>query len=148
MESNMVTASAALLGSLMGTAASIATTWMTQHTQAVRSQVQTKLRDRQTLYGEFISEASRLTVEALSQSLEKADSFVKLYGVLGQIRLIAPDSVLAAAEACVHEIADLYARPNMTIEQIRMSFEHDHFDPVKEFSGICRTELLEIAGGF
>jgi hypothetical protein len=148
MESSMVTTSAALLGSLMGAAASIATTWMTQRTEAVRSQVETKLRDRQTLYGEFISEASRLTVEALSQSLEKADTFVKLYGVLGRIRLIAPDSVLAAAEACVHEIADVYARPNMTIEQIRMAFERDHFDPVKEFSGVCRAELLEIAGGF
>jgi hypothetical protein len=148
MESNMVTASAALLGSLVGTAASIATTWMTLRTQAVRSQVEIKLRDRQTLYGEFISESSRLTVEALCHSLEKPDTFVKLYGVLGRIRLMAPDSVLAAAEACVHEIADLYAKPNMTIDQIRTAFEREHFDPVREFSIVCRAEFLEISGGF
>jgi hypothetical protein len=148
MESSMVTACAALLGSLMGTAALIATTWMTQRTQSVRSQTEMKLRERQSLYGEFITEASRLTMDALIHTLEESDTFVNLYGILGRIRLVAADPVLAAAEVCVHEIADLYAKPNMTIEQIRTAFERDHFDPVKEFSSACRAELLEISGGF
>jgi hypothetical protein len=143
-----VTAGAAALGSLMGASASILTTWMTQRTQSVRSQTETRLRERASLYGEFITEASRLTVEALSHSLEKPDTFVKLYGFLGRIRLVAANAVLAAAEACVHEIADLYAKPNMTIEQIRMAFEQEHLDPLKEFSSACRAELLEISGGF
>jgi hypothetical protein len=57
-------------------------------------------------------------------------------------------ALIAAAEGCVHEIADLYAKPNMTIDQIRTSFEREHFDPVREFSSACRAELLEISGGF
>jgi len=148
MDSNLVTAGAAALGSLMGASASILTTWMTQRTQSVRSQTEIKLRERASLYGEFITEASRLTVEAFSHSLEKPDTFVKLYGLLGRIRLVAADALLAAAEACVREIADLYAKPNMTIEQIRMAFEQEHLDPLKEFSSACRAELLEISGGF
>jgi hypothetical protein len=148
MESNMVTTFAAILGSLMGAFASILTTWMTQRTQSVRSQTEIKLRERQSLYGEFITEASRLTMDALSHALEQPDTFVKIYGVLGRIRLVAEEPVLAAAETCVHEIADLYAKPNMTIDQIRTAFEREHFDPVRIFSSICRAELLEITGGF
>jgi hypothetical protein len=132
----------------MGAAASILTTWIAQRTQSVRAQVEMKLRQRQSLYGEFITEASRLTMEALSRTLEQPETFVPLYGVLGRIRLVAPAPTLAAAEACVQEIVDLSAKPNLTVEQIRTAFEQEHFDPVKEFSNVCRAELLEISGGF
>jgi hypothetical protein len=84
----------------------------------------------------------------MSRTLEQPDTFVRVYGILSRIRLVAGDSVLAAAEACVHAITDLYARPNMTIDEIRSAFERDHFDPVKDFSSVCRAELLEISGGF
>jgi hypothetical protein len=148
MEPGAVTTFAALFGSLTGAAASIFTTWLTQRTQFARSQMESRLRERQSLYGEFIAEASRLTVEALSHSLEQPETFVKLYGLLGRIRLFAADSVLAAAEACVRRITDLYAKPNLTIDEIRAAFEREHFDPVKEFSRVCRAELVDISGGF
>ena len=147
MDSNFITATAAALGSLVGAAASIGTTWITQRTQTVRAQMEGKLRDRESLYGEFITEASRLTVEALSHSLEQPETLVKLYGILGRIRLVAADPVLAAAEACCRQIVDLYSKPNMTIEQIRVAFERDRLDPIKDFSTTCRTELLEITAG-
>ena len=147
MDSSLITAIAALLGSLVGAAASIGTTWITQRTQTLRAQVEEKLRSRESLYGEFITEASRLTVEALSHSLEQPETFVKLYGILGRIRLVAADPVLAAAEACCRQIVDLYSKPNMTVEQIRVAFERDRLDPMKDFSTACRTELLETTAG-
>jgi hypothetical protein len=58
---------------------------------------------------------------------------------------VAADPVLAAGEACVRQIVDLYSKPNMTIEQIRVAFERDRFDPIKDFSTACRAELLEIS---
>ena len=147
MNSTIITAIAAACGSLMGAAATIVTTWITQRTQTVRAEREAKLRDRQTLYGEFITEASRLTIEALSHSLEKPDTFVTLYGILGRIRLVASDRVLAAAEACCRQLVDLYAKPNLTVEQIRLAFERDQLDPIRDFSVACRKELVEIAGG-
>ena len=147
MDATIITAGAAACGSLVGAAASIATTWITQRTQATHAQSEARLRVREALYGEFITESSRLTIEALSHSLEKPDRFVKLYGILGRIRLMAPDSILAAAEACTRQLVDLYSKPNMTVEQIRVAFERDRLDPVKDFSIACRKELLEIAGG-
>ena len=120
---------------------------MTQRTQTFHAEREAKLRERQTLYSEFITEASRLTIEALSHSLEKPDTFVTLYVILGRIRLLAADPTLAAAEACARQLVDLYAQPNMTVEQIRVAFERDQLDPISDFSIVCRKELLEIAAG-
>jgi hypothetical protein len=147
MDSTIITAVAAAGGSLVGAAATIVTTWITQRTQRAHAEREEKLRNREALYGEFSTEASRLTVEALSHSLERPDTFVKLYGITGRIRLVATDPVLDAAEACIRQIIDLYAKPNMTVEQIRLAFERDGLDPIKDFSVACRKELLEIAGG-
>jgi hypothetical protein len=147
MNSTIITAIAAACGSLMGAAASIVTTWITQRTQAVRAEREAMLRDRQALYSEFITEASRLTMDALSHSLEKPDTFVALYGLLGRIRLVAANPVLDAAEACCRQLVDLYAKPNMTVEQIRLAFERDRLDPIRDFSVACRKELVEIGCG-
>jgi hypothetical protein len=147
MDSTFITAVAAACGSLVGAAATIVTTCITQRTQRVHAEREEKLHSREALYGEFITEASRLTVEALGHSLERPDTFVKLYGITGRIRLVATDPVLGAAEACTRQIIDLYAKPNMTVEQIRLAFERDRLDPIGDFSVACRKEFLQIAGG-
>jgi hypothetical protein len=74
MDSTIIPAIAAACGSLVGAAATIVTTWITQRTQAVRAAREEKLRGREALYGEFITEASRLVVDALSHSLEKPET--------------------------------------------------------------------------
>ena len=147
MNSTIVTAIAAACGSLLGAVATVVTTWITLRSQKVLAESESKLRRRETLYGDFITEASRLTIEALSHSLEKPDTFVHLYGIIGRIRLVAADSVLAAADACARQLVDLYVKPNMTVEQIRVAFERDRLDPISDFSVASRKELLEIAGG-
>ncbi len=147
MDSTLITAVAAASGSLVGTAATAFTTWITQRTQSVHAKREGTLRHAETLYGEFITEASSLVVQALSHSLERSETFVKLYGITGRIRLVASASLLEVAEACIQQIIGLFAKPNMTVEQIRLAFERDRFDPVRDFSIACRKELLQIAGG-
>src|ERR1700682_3898767 len=147
MDSTFIMAVAAACGSLVGAAATIVTTCITQRTQRGHAERAEELRRREALYGEFIPEASRVTVEALGHSLERPETFVKLYGITGHIRLMATSPVLDAAEACIRQIIDLYAKPNMTVEQMRLAFERDRIDPIRDFSIGCRKELLEIAGG-
>ncbi len=147
MDSTMITAVAAACGSVVGATSTIVTNWIMQRSQTLRAQREQALRNRESLYGEFITEASRLTVEALSHSLEQPETLVKLYGILSRIRLLSTEPVLAAAEACCRQIIDLYSKPNMTIHQIRLAFERDRIDPIKNFSSVCRVELLEIAAG-
>jgi len=145
MESTVVTATAAALGSLVGATASIATTWITQRTQAIRAHSEWKLREREALYKEFITEASRLAVDALAHCLERPDQIVALYGLLSRIRLISGEEVLRQGEACCRRILELYGRPNLTTDEIRAAAETDDLDvidPLKDFSTACRKELL------
>jgi hypothetical protein len=145
MDSAVVAAIAAAVGSAVGAAASIATTWISQRTQNRRANVEWKLRERETLYKEFITEASRLAIDALGHSLEHPDQLVGLYGILSQIRLVSSDQVLARAEECGRRIVELYGRPNMTSDQIHAAYEANELDLLKEFSSVCRMELQAIA---
>ena len=145
MDSTVVTALAAALGSLVGATASIGTTWLSQRRQSIRASAEWKLRDHESLYKEFIMEASRLFGDAMVKSLERPDQLVGLYGILSRIRLISGDEVLSKAVGCCHRIVELYRRPNMTAEQIRAAFEANEFDPLKEFSAACRMELLAMS---
>ena len=145
MDSTVVTALAAALGSLVGATASIGTTWLTQRRQSIRATAEWKLRERESLYKEFIMEASRLFGDAMVHSLDRPDQLVALYGILSRIRLISGDDVLSKAVGCCHRIVELYRRPNMTADQIRTAFEDNKFDPLKEFSAACRAELLAMS---
>ena len=145
MNSTVVTAMAAAIGSLVGATASIVTTWITQRTQTIRAHSEWKLRQRESLYNEFITEASRLTVDALTHCLEGPDQLMALYGILSRIRLISGEKVLCQGEACCRRIMELYGRPNLTTDEIRAAAEAhdlDRIDPLKEFSTACRKELL------
>ncbi len=145
MESTVVTASAAALGSLVGASASIATTWITQRTQNLRASMEWKLRERQSLYKEFITEASRLTIDAAIHSMERPDQIITLYGVLSCIRLVSGQEVVRQGEACCRRIIELYGQPNLTTDQLRetvAAHKFDELDPLKEFSNACRNELL------
>lgn len=101
MNATVVTAVAA---ALLGATASIATAWITQRTQTVRTHWEWKLRERESLYKEFITEASRLTVDALTNGLERPDQIVALYGIVSRIRLIAGDEGVRRGEACCRRI--------------------------------------------
>ncbi len=49
---------------MSGAAAAIATTWISQKSQTVRERAKWETRKRETLYGDFITEASRLIADA------------------------------------------------------------------------------------
>ena len=145
MNSTLLTAMAAALGSLVGATASIATTWITQRTQIIRANSEWKLRQRGCLHKKFIKEASRLAIDAVAHSLEQPDQLMALYGIMSSIRLMSGEEVVRQGEACCRRIVKLYGRPNLTTDQIRAAVEAhdlDDIDPLKEFSTACRKELL------
>jgi hypothetical protein len=65
VDANLITALAAALGSVIGASAAIATTWISQKSQTTRERAKWETRKRETLYGDFITEASRLIADAL-----------------------------------------------------------------------------------
>jgi hypothetical protein len=148
METPTITALAVASGSIVGAVVSGFIAWNTQRMQTLRELTQQRLRERQTLYGEFITEASRLVVDAVSHALETPEKLVILYGTLGRIRLVSSGKVLAEAEKFLRQIVDLYERPNLTLEEVRATLDSEDFDPLKAFSSACRAELLKIAPTF
>src|SRR5580765_7964246 len=100
MDATLATAMATGFGSLVGATASIAASWISQRTQSRRAEAEWKLREREALYTEFITEASRLAVDALLHPLEKPEQLAVMYGIVSRIRLISTSEVLTEAEAC------------------------------------------------
>jgi hypothetical protein len=145
MNANLITALAGVLGSLNGASAAIATTWISQRSQTIRERVKSETRKREILYEEFITEASQQLANAFDHSLDKPETLVKLYAILGRIRLVSSDAVLTAAEECCDRVVDLYAKPNRTMDEIFTTLHGGEFEFLKDFSATCRAELRKYA---
>ena len=144
MDRTLLSALAAILGSLVGALATIATAWLTQRTQARRAAVEAEIRKREALYGEFITEGSKVMIDALDHKLDSPDKLYNLYAILNRIRLLASDEVLAAADRTATAILDRYFQPNLSPEEMRQLMLTRPDDPLKEFSEVCRLELRTI----
>lgn len=139
---------AGVFGSLVGASASIGTTWLTKRTEIVRTTAERKLRERESLYNQFLTEASRVAVHALTHSFEGPDQIVALYGILSRIRLVASNAVVREGEMCCMRILAMYGKPSMTVDELRgvIATANDlaELDPLKAFSNACREELRVI----
>ena len=145
MDSALITGMAAVLGSTAGASASIATTWMTQRNQRIRERVSAELHRRETLYGEFITETSRVTADAFDHSLDHPETVASVYALLGRIRLIASANVVKAAEESCHYVVEMYSKPNMTGEQV-CDWLRAAKHPLTNFAAACRVELDQYVG--
>jgi hypothetical protein len=144
MDPSIVSALSALLGSLVGGSATIATAWITQKTQR-RELVVTEIRKRELLYAEFIDECSKLAIDALDHTLDDTTKVFHVYALENRIRLTLSDMVVAAAEQTIKHILKNYFGPNITKEELReVVLDGTHEDPLKPFSEACRNEIKEL----
>ena len=141
MDANLITALAGVLGSVSGASAAIATTWISQKSQTVRERSKWETRKRETLYGDFITEASQRLANAFDHSLDSPETLVRLGAILGRIRLVSSDAVLTAAEQCFDRIVELYAKPNRTMAELVTTLHSGEFEVLEHFSDACRIEL-------
>ena len=141
MDSNLITALAGVLGSVTGASAAIATTWISQRSQTRRERAKWETRRRETLYGDFINEASSLIADAFDHTLDNPETLVKLYAILGRIRLVSSEAVLVAAEEVSDRIVKWYAEPNRKIDQLFTALHSGELEVFKRFSDACRVEL-------
>jgi len=98
MDPTIVGATAAVLGSLVGGSATVATAWITQRTLSKRELIGAEIRSRETLYGEFIRACSKLVVDSFERTWDKPEALLPAYELLNRIRLCASAAVLAQAE--------------------------------------------------
>jgi len=132
MNANLITALAGVLGSVTGASAAIATTWISQKSQTVRERAKWETRKRETLYGDFITEASQRLADAFDHSLDKPETLVKL---------VSSDAVLTAAQECCDRVVELYGEPNRKIDEIFRTLRSGELEALERFSDACRVEL-------
>jgi hypothetical protein len=143
MDATVVTALSAVMGSLVGGSASIATAWFTQRTQGRRELLSAEILKRETLYAEFISECSKLAIDSLDHTLDDPVTLVRVYATHNRIRLRSSEAVVESAAEVIRRILERYFGPNLTPEQVReyaLSLSKRE-DPLKVFAEACRKEL-------
>ena len=140
MDNAYMSAIAALAGSTIGALASLATTWLTQHSQERAQRFAQAMTRREHLYGEFIEEASKLFTDALTHQLEEPSKFVRLYALVGNLRLCASANVIVKAEEVMRQIVETYSLPNIDFRNLEDRQERDT-DVLRAFSEACREDL-------
>jgi hypothetical protein len=144
MNPAIISALAALGGSSIGAMAPVLSIYVSQRSLAQRDMLNRQIDQRETLYSDFIKEASRLYADAMTHNLETLDELVSLYALVSRIRLLGSAPVLEAAEAFVRQIVLHYGEPNLTVEQMRAAVLSAKADPLEVFSVACRKELQSI----
>jgi hypothetical protein len=147
MDSTIVSAMAAVLGSLVGGSATVAATWVTQRTLSKRELLRADIRRREALYGEFISECSARIIDSFERTLEKPETLLHAYALLNRIRLCASDAVLAQGEATLRFITEQYFSPNLSLDEMRKLVRKWTTDPLEPFGEACRLELKSMHAG-
>jgi hypothetical protein len=140
MDNAYVSAIAALAGSGIGAIASFATTWLTQDAQGRAQRFAQAMTRRERLYGEFIEEASKLFADSLAHQLDDPSKFVRLYALVGRLRLFAPPHVISSAEEVMQRIAESYHLPNRDFRNPE-DRHPDDVDLLRAFSETCREDL-------
>jgi|SRR5215510_12784937 len=142
MDPAIIGALSALAGSLFGSSASIATTWLTQQSASQRERLAAQLKRREGLYSEFINECSKLIMDSLDHTLDHPEIMASAYSLFNRIRLVASAPVVAAAEAVIHSLVESYFRKNLTLDEIKeVAVQRDNGRPLAVFSIACREEL-------
>ncbi len=151
MDPALVSASSAILGSLVGGSASVGAAWVTQKAHTTRELMTSEIRKRESLYGEFITECSKLLIDAMDHTLDTPSKLLDVYAIENRIRLTSTDEVLtAAAEQTIARIVKQYLAPTITGDAIReraMAYAKDQGavdHPIRPFAEACRKELAAL----
>ena len=138
---------AALAGSVIGGLTSLGATWLTQHSQLGAQRFARNLERRETLYKDFINEASRLYVDAFEHEQTELSNLVRLFAMISQMRVVSSPRVVEGADRVARLIVETYVAPNKAFGDLEGTLEGHMVDPLRRFSEACREEL-ESLGAF
>jgi len=141
MDAAAISALSALGGATIGGLASFGSSWLTQRTQLRFAHHDAIKAKREALYAEFIEEASRLYGDALGHQKDDVADLVKIYGLIGRIRLVSPRRVVTAAERTLDTISRTYLAPNRSLHEVMDDFHGAGSDFFAEFGEACRQDL-------
>src|SRR3954452_11553840 len=136
-----LSAVAALVGTFVGGITSIATSWLGQQHQTKEQRRARGKAEVQTLYKQFIQDASKLYIDALEHNTTEIAKLVDIYATLNRMRVLSSPKVIAEADSALRMIIETYAKENATFSGVRQSISHGFPDPLRSFSEACHEEL-------
>jgi len=142
----LISAIAAIAGSLVGALGSSVSTWIVQRHQNRRDLLARKVFHREQLYSDFISETARAMAHAMQNTFEDPANLISSYALLSRIRLSSSVHVVESAEHVINNILNTYSKPNITPEEFRAWAEKRN-DPLRGFGDVCRRELESLWSG-
>jgi hypothetical protein len=141
MNSQYFSAFAALAGSVIGGFMMLASSWLSQKAQARAEQLAHHRTRREELYADFIEVSARLYADALGHNEAELAKLVKLYALIGRMRVLSSPKLVEAAQTVANTIIETYQAPNKTFRDLQGVVNSDAIDPLRAFSEACRDEL-------
>jgi hypothetical protein len=147
MDPAILSAASALTGSLIGGVSTLTASWLSQRGQFRAQALVHEAVKRETLYAEFIIQASKRLTEAWSRQAESPEVIAGLYSALDRMRLTSSTEVIRVAEQVVRQVLEAYAEANKSFDELReLVRNEDELDPLRKFAEACRTELHALRG--
>lgn len=140
-DAGLITAMAALGGSIVGGATSLATTWLTQRGSARNERRNREQEKREQLYGRFIDEGARLYTDSIERQAESVVELSVLFALINRMRLISSVDVISAAIAVGETVVRNYGEENLTLRRLHEQEAARVHDPMGAFGEAARKEL-------
>jgi hypothetical protein len=145
----LLSSGAALAGALIGGGASLAVAVYTQRYQDRLQRIAQETTKRETVYADFMMNASNLLLHAYLQDQDKIElqgDELRLIGLINRMRLFAPAEVVGEAEAVLKAIIEILLKPSVGLRQLAqeaLSKSPDP-DPFLRFCQVCRDDLDKV----
>jgi hypothetical protein len=141
VDASIITALAALTGAAVGGLTSGIANWL-NHRSEVRAQwILHEMSRRQTLYRDFIEEASKCYIDALQHDKADIPGLVGVYAKLSAMRALSSKPVVHCAEVVARKIMDTYLEPDKSFVELREMAIDGSIDLLQDFSHACHDEF-------
>jgi hypothetical protein len=133
-----------LFGALIGGGASLGVAIYTHRSQDRLQRVTHEITKRETVYAEFLMDASGWLLTAYTHDdIVLGSNEQHLIGLINRMRLFAPAEVVREAEAVLKAIIAILLKPSIELRQLAIQSlsENPDPDPFVTFSVVCRTDL-------
>lgn len=141
MDVSIISALAALTGAAVGGLTSGIATWLNHRSQVRIEWILHEKTRRQTLYRDFIEEASKCYIDALQHDKADIPGLVGVYAKLSAMRALSSKPVVHCAEDVARKILDTYLEPDKSFVELREMVIDGTIDLLRGFSDACREEF-------
>jgi hypothetical protein len=131
MDTALVSALAALDGSMIGGMTSLTASWLSKRVEFDAEQLAHDLTRREDLYKDFIEEASKWYTHAYEHESTELANLVGLYALVGRMRIISSNRIVESADQVVRIIIETYRAPNKGLADVVELLDNDAMNPTR-----------------